>query len=223
MTSHDYEEVVEIPVAELQAFYEDMVQVYNTLNEVLREAGILRSRELAELNTKATNAVKTEKAPIQKLILLNAFIKQEITHIKNALKIRPPVTPGEDGRIRQAITKIQLRATAIIEHVKVLAEGKKETIAFNSGQARDFLAGREGKPPSRRDTIRALRRAERICPALNCEHTPNDGRQTTRLTAKVEDLRQSDISIVERDRSSWQRSRIEELRIIFFKEQGGHA
>lgn len=222
MPPHDYEEVVEIPITELQAFYLDMIQVYDTLNEVLKEAGIIRGRELAELNTKATNAVKAEKSPIQKLILLNAFIKQEITHIKNALKIRPPVTPGEDGRIRQAITKIQLRATAIIEHVKVLAEGKKE-IAFNSGQARDFLAGREGKPPSRRDTIRALRRAERICPALNCEHTPNDGRQTTRLTAKAEDLRQSDILKVERDRDHWQRSRIEELRIIFFKEQGGHA
>lgn len=222
MTSHDREEVIEIPVSELQAFYEDMVQVYNTLNEVLKEAGILRGRELAELNTKATNAVKTEKSPIQKLIVLNAYIKQEISHIKNALKARPPVMPGEEGKIRQAITKIQLRATTIIEHVKILAEGKKE-IAFNSGQARDFLAGREGKPPSRRDTIRALRRAERICPALTCSHTPNDGRQTTRLTAKVEDLRQSDILKVERNRDHWQRSRMEELRIIFFKEQGGHA
>jgi len=28
----------------------------------------------------------------------------------------------------------------------VIAEGEKE-IAFNSGQARDFLAGREGRPP----------------------------------------------------------------------------
>lgn len=222
MPSHDYEEVVEIPVAELQAFYKDMIQVYDTLNEVLKEAGILRGRELAELNTKTTNAVKAEKSPIQKLILLNAFIKQEILHIKNALKARPPVTPGEDGRIRQAITKIQLRATAIIEHVKILAEGKKE-IAFNSGQARDFLAGREGKSPSRRDTIRALKRAERICPALTCDHTPNDGRLTTRLTAKVEELKQSDILKVERDRDHWQRSRMEELRIIFFKEQGGRA
>jgi hypothetical protein len=222
MTSHDYEEVVEIPVSELQAFYKDMIQVYDTLNEILKEAGILRGRELAELNTKATNAVKTEKSPIQKLILLNAFIKQEIAHIDNALKTRPPAVPGEEGKIRQAITKIQLRATAIIEHVKILAEGKKE-IAFNSGQARDYLAGREGKTPSRRDTIRALRRAERICPALTCDHTPNDGRQTTRLTAKVEDLKQSDILKVERDRHHWQRSRMEELRIIFFKEQGGHA
>lgn len=222
MVLHNYEEIVEIPVSELQAFYEDLVQVYDTLNEVLKESGILRGRELAELNTRATNAVKAEKAPVGKLALLNAYIKQEITHIKNALKTRPPIASTEEGKIREAITKIQLRAMAIVEHVKVLAEGKKE-IAFNSGQARDYLAGREGKPPSRRDTIRALRRAERICPALTCAHTPNDGRQTTRLTAKADDLKQSDILKVERDRNGWQRSRMEELRIIFFKEQGGYA
>lgn len=222
MAFNDREETVEIPVSELQAFYEDLVQVYNTLNEVLKESGILRGRELAELNTRATSAVKTEKSPVGKLALLNAYIKQEITHIKSALKTRPSVTPTEEGKIRQAITKIQLRAMAIVEHVKVLAEGKKE-IAFNSSQARDYLAGREGKPPSRRDTIRALMRAERICPALTCGHTPNDGRQTTRLTAKVEDLKQSDILKVEGNRDGWQRSRMEELRIIFFKEQGGHA
>jgi len=99
----------------------------------------------------------------------------------------------------------------------VIAEGKKE-IAFNSGQARDFLAGREGRPPSRRDTIRALRRAEKLCPALICGHTPGDGRQTMRLTGKAEDLQDSRIIQEGPDRDRRQRLRMEEARIVFFKE-----
>ena len=213
------EEILEIPVFELQALFTDLIQVYDTLNEVLKDAGILRGRELAEMNTKASRAVEAEKSPIGKLVLLNAYIKKEIWHIHNALKTRPTSAPTEEGKIRQAITKIQLRASAIVEHVKTIAQGKKE-VAFNSSQARDFLSGREGKPPSRRDTIRALKRAEKICPALACDHTPNDGRQTTRLTAIVEDLKQSDIIKVERDCDTRQRSRMDELRLIFFKEPG---
>ena len=216
------DDIVEIPVSELQALFKDLIQVYDTLNEVLKEAGILRGRELAEMNTKASNAVKAEKSPVGKLALLNAYIKKEIWHIRNALKTRPASAPTGEGKIRQAITKIQLRASAIVEHVKTIAQGRKE-IAFNSSQARDFLSGREGKPPSRRDTIRALKRAEKICPALACSHTPNDGRQTTRLTAKVDDLKQSDIIKVDHDCDTRQRSRLDELRIVFFKEPRGHA
>jgi hypothetical protein len=213
------DEILEIPASELQALYEDLIQVYNTLNEALKETGIMRGRELAKMNTEASRTVKAEKSPIAKLLNLNAYIKKEIWHIRNGLKTRPVSSPTEEGKITQAITKIQLRASAIVEHIKIIAQGRKE-VAFNSSQARDFLSGREGKTPSRRDTIRALKRAEKICPALACGHTPNDRRQTTRLTATVEDLKQSDIIKIERDRDTRQRSRMDELRIIFFKEPG---
>jgi hypothetical protein len=133
------------------------------------------------------------------------------------LKGRPPVSPTDQGVIRQAITKIGLRALAIVDHIKVLAEGKKE-ISLNSSQARQYLAGREGKPPSRRDAIRALRRAEKICPAIVCKPTPNDGRQTIRLTAKAEDLKDSSFVEESLNRDTRQRSRMEEIRMIFFKE-----
>jgi ElaB/YqjD/DUF883 family membrane-anchored ribosome-binding protein len=216
------DEIIEIPVSELQALFKDLIEVYDTLNEVLKDTGILRGRELAEMNTKASSAVKAEKSPIGKLILLNAYIKQEIKQVHNALKTRPASVPTEEGKIRQAITKIQLRASAIVEHVKTIAQGKKE-VAFNSSQARDFLSGREGKPPSRRDTIRALKRAEKICPALACSHTPNDGRQTTRLTAAVEDLKRSNIIKVERDCDTRQRSRMDKLSVVFFREPIGYA
>ncbi len=213
------DEILEIPASELQALFEDLIQVYDTLNEVLKDNGILRGRELAEMNVKNSKAVKAEKSPIGKLSLLNAYIKKEIWHIRNGLKTRPASAPTEEGKIRQAITKIQLRASAIVDHVKIIAQGKKE-VAFTSCQARDFLSGKEGKPPSRRDTIRALKRAEKICPALACGHTPNDGRQTTRLTATVDDLKRSDIIKIERNCDTRQRSRMDELRIIFFKEPG---
>jgi ElaB/YqjD/DUF883 family membrane-anchored ribosome-binding protein len=203
--SNEVDQVIEIPVRELQAFFDDLIQIYNNLNEVLRESGIMRGRELAELNSRASNAIKNERSPLGKLLLLNAYIKQEIAIIQKGLKDRLRSSSGEEGQIRQAITKIQLRAQAIVEHIKTIAEGKKE-IAFSSIQARAFLAGREGKPPSRRDTIRALRRAEKICPTLSCAHTPNDGRQTIRLTGKAEDLMRPGLKKIFDGRSSWQRS-----------------
>lgn len=46
-------------------------------------------------------------------------------------------------------------------------------------------------------------RAAAIWPALKCGHRPNDGRQTTRLTAKIEELQ--DYPIIGY-RDLWQRS-----------------
>ncbi len=181
--------ILEIHASELQALFNELSMTYNGLNELLRDQGILRGRELAELNAKANQAVKAEKSPLGKLLLLNAYVRQRVSHIKKALQARASEAPTV---IRQAITKIQLRAMAIIEHVKTLAEGK-EKISLDSGQARQFLAGKEGEQPSRRDAIRAMRRAEKLCPALECGHRPNDGRQTMRLTGKTENLKDSPI------------------------------
>ncbi len=214
--------ILEFPASELQHFFDDLILTYNSLNDLLKDQGTLRGRELAELNTRANQTVKAARSPMEKLLALNAYIRQQIGHVKRAMQARPPTTPTDQGVIRQAITKIGLRALAIVEHVKIIAEGKKE-VAFNSAQTRDFLAGREGKPPSRRDTIRALRKAEKLCPALLCGHTPGDGRQTIRLTAKAEDLRHSNIIKDDRDHGQRQRSRMEEIKVIFFKEEVRHA
>ncbi len=191
--------IIEIPASELQHFFDAMIETYNSLNDLLKDQGILRGRELAELNTRANQGVKAERSPLGKLLVLNAYIRKQIAHVNKALQARPTTSPPDQGVIRQAITKIQLRAVAIVEHVKTLAEGK-EKIALDSGQARQYLAGREGRPPSRRDAIRALRRAEKLCPALQCGHKPGDGRLTMRLTAKAEELKESPIC------DTWQRS-----------------
>lgn len=209
--------IIEISASELQHFFDAMIETYNSLNDLLKDQGILRGRDLAELNTRANQAVKAERSPLGKLLVLNAYVRQQIAHVKKTLQARPSSSHTDQGVIRQAITKVQLRAVAIIDHVKTLAEGK-EKIVLDSSQARQYLAGREGLPPSRRDAIRALRRAEKICPALQCGHTPGDGRQTMRLTARAGDLKYSRIVEESRDRDQRQRSRMDEIRIAFFKE-----
>jgi len=177
------EDTIEIRVSEIDHVFKDSIGLYNQLIEVCKETGILRGRELARLVDSHQRALQAEKNPIARLLLVNALIRQLIARIKKALQT---MKPSKREIIRQAMTKIQLRAEAIVEHIKVLADGK-EKVSLSSPQARQYLAGMEGKPVSRRDCIRALHRAEKICPALECGHL-GDGRQTTRLTAIVEDL-----------------------------------
>ncbi|OPY55340.1 MAG: hypothetical protein A4E49_00460 [Methanosaeta sp. PtaU1.Bin112] len=176
-------ESIEIPVSEFQNVLKDCIEVYNQLAEMLRDCGIIRGKELARLTGKAQDSLKTARSPVEKILLINAYIKQLLARIRDALKT---ATPAKRGIIRQAITKIQLRAEALVNHIRVLAEGK-EKVSLSSPQARQYLAGMEGEPVSRRDCIRALHRAERICPALECGHL-GDGRRTARLTARAEDI-----------------------------------
>ena len=174
-------ETIELSVSEFESILKDSISIYNEIAAMLSDCGILRGSELARVTGKAQDSLKAAQSPVEKILLLNAYQKQLLTRIKEALKARS--TPGV---LRQAITKIQLRAEALVNHIKVLAEGRAK-VSLSSPQARQYLAGMEGRPVSRRDCIRALKRAEKICPALICEHL-GDGRQTTRLTAKVDDL-----------------------------------
>jgi hypothetical protein len=115
--------------------------------------------------------------------------------------------------IIQASTKIKLRAMMLYEHVKTIAKGedRKKDFAFGSPDVRTFLAGKEGQAPSRRDAIRAMEKAESLFPALRCEHTPNDGRQTMRIIAKVDDLDYCNIIEKDCERNKWQRFRMTEI------------
>jgi len=173
-------ETIELSVSEFESILKDSISIYNEIAAMLSDCGILRGSELARVTGKAQDSLKAAQSPVEKILLLNAYQKQLLTRIREALKART------QGALRQAITKIQLRAEALVNHIKVLAEGK-EKVSLSSPQARQYLAGMEGKPVSRRDCIRALKRAEKLCPVLECGHQ-GDGRLTTRLTAKVEDL-----------------------------------
>jgi hypothetical protein len=193
--------ILEIPLSEFQGLLEEMVLTHNQIAEMIRDTGILRGRELSKMVTRASDSLKATRSPMEKLQLLNAYIRQLLTKIRETLKSRP----AEGGKVVQVVTKIMARAVQIVEYVKTIAqeEPKRKEIALDSQQARILFSGASGEPVSRKETIRAMRRAETLWPALNCGHRPNDGRQTTRLTAKVEELK--DVPIMGY-RDLWQRS-----------------
>ena len=194
--------ILEIPLSEFQHVLDDMVSVYNLMAEVVRDAGIIRGRELARLTEDHARSIKTERSPTAKLLLLNAYSKQLISKIREALKNRP----AEGGKVIQVLSKIQARAIQIVDYIKTTIQDdplRRKEIALDSQQARILFSGVGGEPVSRKETIRAMRRAEALWPALNCGHRPNDGRQTTRLTAKVEELKDAPIMGY---RDLWQRS-----------------
>ena len=159
--------------------------------EVVRNAGILRGKELSKMVTKASDSLKATRSPIEKLQLINAYIRQLLTKIREALKSRP----AEGGKIVQVCSKIMARAVQIVDYIKTITQDdpKRKEIALDSQQARILFSGAGGEPVSRKETIRAMKRAEDLWPALTCGHRPNDGRLTMRLTAKVEELQDSPI------------------------------
>ena len=180
--------ILEIHASELQGLLNEMLLTHNQLAELVRDSGILRGRELARLTESHNAALKTERSPITKLMLLNAYIRQFLTKVRDALKTRPQ----EGGKIVQVCSKIMARAVQIIDYIKTYGEddpkGSKRDVGLDSQQARLLFTGKSKEQVSRRDTIRAMRRAEALWPALRCGHRPNDGRQTMRLTIKRTDL-----------------------------------
>ena len=183
--------IIEIPLSELQGLLDEMLLTHNQMAETVRDAGILRGRELSKMVTKASDSLKATRSPIEKLQLINAYIRQLLTKIREALKTRPK----ESGKVVQVCSKIMARAVQIVDYIKTITQDdpKRKEIALDSQQARILFSGAGGEPVSRKETIRAMKRAEVLWPALNCGHRPNDGRQTTRLTAKVEELQDSPI------------------------------
>ena len=193
---------IEMTEEEFQRILNDLVITYNQAVEILRDAGILRGRELANLTEDNGRALKAEKSPTQKFLLLNAYIRQLLSKVRGALKSRP----SEASKVVQVCSKVMARAVQIIDYVKTTIQEdpqRRKEIAFDSQQARILFTGASDEPVSRKETIRAMQRAEKLWPALNCGHRPNDGRQTMRLTAKTEDLQ--DIPIIDY-RDLWQRS-----------------
>jgi len=203
--------ILEIPLSELQALSNSSVALFNDILDIAREERLIDKKESAELLINAQNTIKNEKSPIQKLILLNAYIRKAFRPIREAISRRPAANAAE--RIIQASTKIKLRAVMLYEHVKTIAKGenRKKDFAFSSPDVRTFLAGKEGQAPSRRDAIRAMERAEHLFPALKCEHTPNDGRATMRLIARIEELDYCNYIKEDRERDNWQRFKMGEV------------
>jgi len=193
--------ILEIPALEIQLVLKEAADLFNQAAELVRDAGILRGRELARMLTKASDSLKATRSPTEKLMLVFAYIKQLLAKIRQALKSRP----AEGGKVVQVCSKIMARAIQIVEYVRTITQDdpKRKEIALDSQQARILFSGASKEKVSRKETIRAMRRAEALWPALKCGHRPHDGRQTTRLTASVEELQDAP-SIGYRD--MWQRS-----------------
>jgi len=179
--------LLEIPASELGMVLKEAVDFFNQTAALVEEAGVLRVRELSRWIARASAGLKATQSPIEKLMLIFAYLRQLLAKLREALKARPQ----EGGKVVQVVSKIQARAIQIIDYLKttVSDDPKRKEIALDSQQARILFSGAGGEPVSRKETIRAMRRAEVLWPALRCGHRPNDGRQTTRLTAKLETTR----------------------------------
>lgn len=182
----DQEQILEIPVAEMDRVVEEAAAFLNQAVALVEGAGILRGRDLSRWTARASAGLKATGSPTEKLMLVFAYLRQLLAKIRDALKSRPL----DGGKVVQVVSKIQARAIQIIDYLKVtIQEGPhRKEIALDSQQARILFSGAGGEPVSRKETIRAMRRAEVLWPALRFGHRPNDGRQTTRLTARVDDL-----------------------------------
>lgn len=71
--------ILEIPLSELQGLLNEMVLTHNQIAETVRDAGILRGKELSKMVTKASDSLKATRSPIEKLQLINAYIRQLLT------------------------------------------------------------------------------------------------------------------------------------------------
>ena len=181
--------ILEIPASELDMVLREAVDFFNQTAALVEEVGVLRGRELSRWIARASAGLKATQSPIEKLMLIFAYLRQLLAKLREALKARP----REGGKVVQVVSKIQARALQIIEYLKVTVQESphRKEITLDSQQARILFSGAGGEPVSRKETIRAMRRAEVLWPALRCGHRPNDGRQTTRLTAKVGDHQDS--------------------------------
>ena len=196
--------ILEIPLSEFQGLLNELATTYNMVAEMVRDSAILRGRELARMTTEASDSIKATGSPIDKVLLLNAHLRRLLAKVREALKTRPS---PEGGKVIQVCSKIMARAVQIIDYVKTTIQDdplRRKEIAFDSQQARILFSGKNPEKVSRRDTIRAMRTVEELCPAMTCDHRPNDGRMTMRLTAKVEDLK--DTPPIMEYRDLWQRS-----------------
>lgn len=187
------ESLLEIPASDLLGLLSEMVETYNSMAELVKDSGILRGRDLSRLTSRAQDSLMAARSPIEKGLLLCAFTRQLSSRLRDHMKAQPRLA----GKIIQVVSKIQARAIKIVDYIQARAEGRKE-ISLDSHEARTMLAG-SGEHVSRKECIRAMRRAEILCPALECGHRPGDGRQTMRLTGLAKDLLDLDCDI-------WQRS-----------------
>lgn len=210
------EQVLELPIDEVNSVLSDTVSIYNSLCDTIRSCGIVHRRDLARIIESNTLALMAEKSPTGKFLLINAFIKQLNAKIRGALNTKT----YESGKNISVTTKIKARAIQIIEYIRIeiADDPKRKELSLDSQQCRLLFSGKHGEKVSRRDTIRAMMKAKQYWPDLTLQHRPNDGRGTMRLLGRAEDLAlppEFEYIDTKPKGSIWQRSRLDELAVIF--------
>jgi hypothetical protein len=182
--------------AELQTVFINVTETFEAVAIALKDQAILRGRELSEFMMPAREAAKEGDS-----IRLLAFARQGISKLRKALQnipassIKAVADPGKPVLV--AVSKVELRSLQIKERIE--ESGSK---VFSSRDARQFIAGKEGEEPSRRDTIRALKRTVKLLPRYVLEVTGNISRLICRDTRTDIEIT---ISEKEEKRSLWQR------------------
>ena len=182
---------------ELQTVFINVTETFEAVATVLKDQAILRGKDMAQFMEPAREATKEGDS-----IRLLALARKGISQARKALQSSPVTSikavADQPLPLLVATTKIELRALEIKE--KIETTGSK---VFSSRDARQFLSGKEGQEPSRRDTIRALKRTVKLLPRYALEIVGGVSRLICRDT-------RSDIEITiaekEEKRSLWQRT-----------------
>lgn len=182
---------------DLQTIFVNVVETFEAISSVLKDQAILRGKDMALFMEPAKEATRQGDS-----IRLLALARQGISRARKALQSSPVTSikavADQAPPLLVAMTKVELRALEIKEQIE--ANGSK---VFSSRDARQYLAGKEGQEPSRRDTIRALKRTVKLLPRYVLEVTGNISRLICRDTRT--DI---EIAITEKEekRSLWQRT-----------------
>jgi len=165
---------------ESQGILKEIIQAYNLLSETIREQKLQTQKEIARTTAQRMQSLQQEPDQNIRCLKVIAYIKQSTKVISEGLKARPPAIGNGETARPQAITKLQLRAQALIGRVKEIASGGgRSLISITSRQAEELITGLEGEQPScRRDILLCMERAAQLWPALNFASISNDRRGT---------------------------------------------
>ena len=140
---------------DIQTVFINVAETFEAVATTLNDQAILRGKDMAEFMEPARQAAEEGDS-----IRLLALTRQGVAKLKKALKD----TSAPEHSQLVAVSKIELRATEIKE--KIETSGVK---VFSSRDARLYLSGIEGEEPSRRDTIRALKKTVKMLPQFALE------------------------------------------------------
>lgn len=146
----------------LQSVFCNSAETLEAMTVSMKKQDVMRGKEFKSFMEKAKKAVENGDTN-----LVMAYVRQGIAKIDRALHDWVPSTKAltDPKKPRMvAVSKTMLRATQIKEHIEL--HGHK---SLSSRDARKFWAGTEEREPTRRDTIRALRRAKKMLPGFVLE------------------------------------------------------